>query len=409
MSLPALHDILDVSITDVAYGGSGVAHIDTFVVFVPDTMIGDTARVRITTRKKNYARATLLAILDPAPTRTKPQCPYVPDCGGCHYQHITYTEQCALKRTHIAAALKHIARNYSIRVAPVTPSPDSFRYRTRIDLHPTKSLDAWGFMHKENTHTVLPVRDCLLFRDDLKASRLPTPHPAHRLIVRTHDGPTVFYCQNTHNGNITPPYELTSAHAYASSHISYTVDKKAPPYQLHYTGFFQNNLTLLPHLLTHVCTEADADSQGNLLDLYCGTGLFSLALAPLFDRVIGVEADTHARTYAQENARLHQRDNVTFITSDAQEYLLTQAFNDAPFAVAITDPPRTGMNPRVIDALCTHTKKRIIYVSCAPPTFARDALDFARNGWHCTEVYPFDMFPQTTHCEIIATFTPHTP
>jgi 23S rRNA (uracil1939-C5)-methyltransferase len=171
-------------------------------------------------------------------------------------------------------------------------------------------------------------------------------------------------------------------------------------------SFFQVNREVIELALTHVRTIFAASGCKILVDAYCGVGLFALLLADLAEHVYGIEEDTRAIQAANENAQrlgLGRYDFYPGRTERLLFYTLRQCKLDE--TCLILDPPRSGCAPTVLKTLREHKPRQIIYVSCAPPMLARDIKALLKSGYKLERVTPFDMFPQTAHCEAVAELT----
>jgi tRNA/tmRNA/rRNA uracil-C5-methylase (TrmA/RlmC/RlmD family) len=394
-----IHSPFEVEIIDVAFGGYGVARHHGKVVFIPDTMTGDTVRAEIVQNKKRCAFGRLLEIITPALERVTSACPYTGTCGGCQYRHIEYTAQCKIKKQQIVSTLERVGKIKSPPVADIVPSPITARYRSRIDLHPDEN-GTYGFRKRGIPNEVVPIHDCLLFSIEKNMSLFPLYQDSHRLVVRTHDGEPYCYFKDDKGSFTSASYNLHSYERRATDDAFFTVDNIT--FAVHFAAFFQINMSILPLLLQHLRDET-AESGGTLLDLYCGAGLFALTLAPGFSKVIGVERFEPAIKYARKNANAMGFSNTHFISGLAENYILSSSADTTRIDTCIVDPSRIGVDTRAIKGIIKANPRTLIYVSCNPATFARDAAHFIHAGWTLEKVHPFDMFPHTAHCELVAT------
>ncbi|MDY0188682.1 MAG: methyltransferase domain-containing protein, partial [Syntrophus sp. (in: bacteria)] len=168
------------------------------------------------------------------------------------------------------------------------------------------------------------------------------------------------------------------------------------------SGFFQANSSLVDTMVDAVVQACAPLGAGTLLDAYCGSGLFSLFLAPQVERLFGVDADREAIRCAEENLREEGATNGEFFAADVGE-LLKAFFLERKNTVdiAVLDPPRIGCSPDVLDGLLGLNPFRIVYISCNPATQARDMRRLLDGGYRLTELQPMDMFPQTKHIEVV--------
>ncbi|MBI3853637.1 MAG: class I SAM-dependent RNA methyltransferase [Verrucomicrobia bacterium] len=386
--------IVSLSITDIAFGGEGVARRNDFVVFVPFVLLGEFVEAEITEIKKKFARARLLRVVQPSPERVTPPCRYFGDCCGCQYQHIAYEAQLRIKHKQIADLFERVGKFAPDLVAPVIPCPQPYGYRNRIMIRsqwnkPQQKLNI-GFIRADN-RLVVDIEECKIAEPALNQE-------IQR--VRAHPPP---------KGGIK------------------VVLRVAPEgWEVPRDSFFQNNFFLLPKLvevvrerLRSVGVQASACQEMSprreqaeawtptgrfLVDVYCGVGFFSVELADLVESFVGVELDNLAITAARQNATAHSRTNGEFIAGRAEDLLpsLLTRFPPASTTVLL-DPPRKGCSPESLQVLRQTRPSQIIYVSCHPATLARDLNVLCADGvFELARVIPLDMFPQTQHVECVA-------
>ena len=166
--------------------------------------------------------------------------------------------------------------------------------------------------------------------------------------------------------------------------------------------FFQNNPFILPAFAGYVRDEAAASGARFLIDAYCGSGLFTLAAAPSFVQVAGVEISATSIAYAGENAAANGITNARFIAGDAAAIFAGVDFPPGETVVVI-DPPRKGCDESFLQQLFAFGPRVVVYVSCDPATQMRDLRRFLAAGYALTAVQPFDLFPQTRHLECVIT------
>jgi len=367
----ALGNKLSLRISDLAFGGEGVARWEDFVVFVPFVAVGELVEAEITELKKRYARARLLRVLEPSPERVEPGCRYFGACGGCQYQHLAYSAQLRLKHKQIGDLFERLGHFDRRLVAPVIPCPQPYGYRNRIMVRSQwdkfkQGLNI-GFI-RADSRLVVDVEECRLaepaLNEQLKYVRAhPPPKGGLKVVLRS-----------------SPP------------------GWEVPP-----DSFFQNNSFLLPKLV-EVARDALRQAQTkHLLDIYCGVGFFSVELAPLVESFVGVELDHMAIQAARRNAAARARTNGEFIAGTAEEQLpaILSRF-PAPATTVLLDPPRKGCQPETLQMLRRVQPAQIIYISCHPATMARDLnILCAQGAFELAQVRPLDMFPHTQHVECV--------
>lgn len=361
-----------VTISDVAFGGEGVARVGEMVVFVPFVIPGEEARITITEVKKNFARAILLEVIRPAPARVQSRCRYFGDCGGCQYQHISYPEQLRIKQKQIADLFERIGRFDKARIAPIRGSPKQYEYRNRVMIRSQwdkfkRGLNI-GFIRFDN-RLVVDVEECPISEPELNAQ-----------LKRVRANP--------------PP----------KGGIKVVLRKFPENWEVPADSFFQNNFHLLPELVD--CVRAAVQSSGArfLVDAYCGVGFFGIELASAVEAFVGVEYDKRAIFAARHNAERRAIRNGEFLIGDAQDLLprLLERF-PAEQTVVLLDPPRSGCPKSSLDLLRGVKPAQVVYVSCHPATLARDLSILCEDGvYELMNVTPLDMFPQTSHVECVA-------
>ncbi len=363
---------VELQITDVGFGGKGVARTDGKAVFVPYVIDGESVSASITREHKKFLEAELEAIVTASPHRVEPRCPYFGRCGGCVYQHIEYEHQLALKWRQVKETLRRIGGLEEPPMRPFIPSPIEYKYRNRITLHVRDGVI--GFFRRESSK-LLGIEQCPIAHDEVNAKltelRSSNPHDGH-YTLRVIDGPRVFTQAND---------EVAAA-----------------------------MLDLVDRLL--------ATAGGTLIDAYCGAGFFAKRLRARFETVVGIDWDQHAIAVAREDAN----ENEIYIAGDVETELQKVGAvhpNRPPQCddtsrgrlrsiapTIIVDPPATGLSKALVETLIEHLPTQLIYVSCNPATLARD-LAALKKSFHIDSITPLDMFPQTAEVEVVAELSPN--
>lgn len=369
---PGIGDTVTLRITDIAFGGEGVARTDEFVVFIPFTCVGDLVEATITEMHKRFARAQLQKVVESSADRVTAPCVYFGDCGGCQYQHLAYGAQLRAKHKQIRDLFQRVGNLPPDIVAPVIPCPKPYGYRNRIMIRSQwdkfKQGLSIGFIRHDN-RLVVDIQECLISEPGLNEQIAhvrahPPPKGGLKVVLRI----------------LPPGWEV-------------------PP-----DSFFQNNFALLPGMVRVVRDCLKAASTSHLLDLYCGVGFFSLELAGVVERFTGIELDRLAIQAARRNAANRGATNGEFIAGATEDMLpkVLDRFSPAKTTVLV-DPPRKGCHPSMIELLRAHPPRQLIYVSCHPATMARDLNALCSdNVFTVSGVTPLDMFPQTAHVECVA-------
>jgi tRNA/tmRNA/rRNA uracil-C5-methylase (TrmA/RlmC/RlmD family) len=367
-----LGDKITLKITDVAFGGEGVGRLEDFVVFVPFVALDEEVEAEVVEVKKRFARARLLRVVHPSPQRVQAPCPYFTECGGCQYQHLDYATQLALKHKQVCDLFQRLGEIDPALVSAVVPCPEPYGYRNRIMIRSQwdkfkQGLNI-GFIRADNRLVV-----------DIEQCKIAEPALNEQIkYVRTHPPP---------KGGLKVVLRIPPE------------DWEVPP-----DSFFQNNFFLLPKLLETVRERLKEAGTCHLVDVFCGVGFFSIALADMVESFVGVEYDRMAIKAARRNAETRGITNGEFRAGAAEELLPELLERMHPeTATVLLDPPRKGCQPETIQLLHQTGPAHIIYVSCHPATMARDLkLLCAAGRFKLARVVPLDMFPQTVHVECVA-------
>lgn len=341
---------LELDVERLAAGGDGVAHQEGLAVFVPWSAPGDRARVRITERRRRFARAELLEVLKPGPGRREAPCRYFGTCGGCAWMHLDEPTQAQARRDLLRDALQRIGGFAELPPVEWLPSPRAFGYRARARV--ARAGGAVGFRARQS-HAVVDVEECLVL-DEATGAEL-------RKLRQTPGG----------EGDV----EIRGSEQPLGLQV-------AP------SSFVQANASLWQSWVDLV---AEACGAGELaVELYAGVGFYTVALERSFRSVIAVERSAAARDLrANTGAKVEHRSAEAF--AEARLARLTPD-------LVLLNPPRAGCHRSVLDALASARPARIVYVSCDPATLARD-LSSLRAAYLVRRVVAIDALPQTNSIE----------
>jgi len=447
----------EVSIERLAFGGSGVARIENYVIFVKNALPGDKVKIRIRKRKKSHAEAIIIQLIEPSPKRKEAPCPYFEWCGGCSWQNLDYDDQLNYKRDLVADSLKHIGGLDPSKVKAVLPSEQIFGYRNKMEF--SFSDTKWLLPHQlgDAEHSkyfalglhvpgrfdkILHIDRCLLQDDganDILAfiSEWSESNGLEPYGIRSHQGYLRFLVlrRSVHTGqimvNIVTAFEdadrlqplvkeLQSRFPMIGSIINTINDRPAQiafgektevlagsdtitekisdfVFNISANSFFQTNTRQTEVLYNKVTEFAALDGSQLVWDLYSGTGTIGLFLAGQARKLVGFELIKSAVEDAKVNAKNHKIHNISFEHGDILDLLkITRTKPD----VLVTDPPRAGMHEKITRAILELGPQRIVYVSCNPTTLSRD-LSILSAKYDITEIQPVDMFPHTYHIETV--------
>ncbi|HUE39007.1 MAG TPA: 23S rRNA (uracil(1939)-C(5))-methyltransferase RlmD [Candidatus Binatia bacterium] len=412
---------LTLEIESLAYGIFGVARTERGVVFVPDTAPGDVVRARIVDDKRDYREAELLEVLSASPARRIPPCRYVPECGGCSWQHVDYTAQLEAKEAVLRQTLARIGRLDAARldIRPIIGSAE-WAYRHRLTLR-VGGEQRLGF-YRHRSHRLVEVDSCRIADDTVNAHLAVTREwlrgvstTVRRVeIASTRNGKVALVA------NAEGPFRHDDGYheKFLRDHASVVgivlfgkgwrrvfgkpvVDFAIDDGLVIETqgGFSQVNPQGNLRLVETVIDFAAPDADDRVLDLYCGAGNFTLPIARRAREVVGVESDSASVAQARRNADRAGMKNCRFIQRQAAEAARSLAGAGERFSLVVLDPPRSGAAQAVehVAALA----KRLVYVSCDPTTLARDLRRLTSFGFTVGAVQPIDLFPQTYHLEVV--------
>ncbi len=422
---------MEITIEKLIYGGEGLAHHDGSTVFVPFVLPAERVTAAPVEQKKKFIRARVERVLEPSPERSAARCPHFGVCGGCDYQHIPYDAQLKFKSEILRETLRRIGRvEWPGEITTHASPPWAYRNRAQWKVRPLGEDGVGGMgigYFRANSTALCAVEDCailsplllktlLALRAGAAAGMLPRElreieafaggDDSKLLITAIFAGfpPRAQELVDKLRG-ILPEIESLLFHDPTRERMELDgpgyVEWEAAgtTYRVGHFSFFQVNRFLAGEL-ARVVAEDEADGK-LAFDLFAGVGLFSVPLAKRFARVIAVESNPAAARDLEANTsgRVARSGRVIEVRSADVEQFLTK-LKEKPQLVVL-DPPRAGLTPGIIKHLTRIAPARITYVSCDPPTLARDLAAFAKAGYDISSVHLFDLFPQTFHMETV--------
>ena len=425
--------------------GFGVARLEGRVVFIPGTIRGEDWTVQLLKVQKNIAWGRGVELLTPSPARVEPDCPISGKCGGCQYRHMTYEEELRAKWDRVNDALRRLG-GLNLELPPVLGAEDPLRYRNKVQLPVAQGKGglAIGYF-RPRSHDVLDVEDCPLqpmavtrlrraFKVWMEQWSVPAYDESARqglirhLYVRTNQAGQALCCVVANGKQLPRVSELVDALCQAEPGLIGLVlnvnqaDTNVilgPEYRtlwgqdfleetlcgmtfrLSVPSFFQINWAQTQRLYAQAVDFASLTGQETVLDLYCGIGTISLALAQRAEQVIGAEIVPQAIEDAKANAARNKVENTRFFCGDAGSLAAQLAQEGVRPQVICVDPPRKGLAPEVPSILASMAPERIVYVSCDPATLARDAKRLGELGYWAVKAQAVDLFPRTAHVETV--------
>lgn len=352
--------------------GSFIARDDGKIIFIPYAVPGETCSIDIIKSKKDFSFGVINSIIEPSPLRTEPECAAFGICGGCDYLHVSYETELEFKKNIISDTASRIGK-FTVNPSILhTVAAERFGYRSRCTV---KSDGRNNGFYAKNSNSVIPFPEngCVLLsphlNDYIKSNFLKS---SQRLSLS---------CQN----------EVISGEGS-------NVNENENGFNfVHKSGsFFQSNRFLRSKMLQ--ITSESAGKFSNALDIGCGCGFFTIPLSKN-GKITGIDISSESIKSAEISKGLNES-NAFFKTMDMNEIHVI----NTSFDLIIADPPRSGMDERTRKTVNKINPSRIIYISCSPPTWARDASDFISHGYKLDKVYFVDMFPGTMHIELISVF-----
>lgn len=413
-------DTFTAEVLAIAQGGMGVLRPDNRVVFVPGVIPGEEIEAKITESKKTFAQGHLLRIKSISPERIEPKCKHYSVCGGCNFQHMSYQAQVLAKKKLVSDALERIAK---IPHPPILMSEaeNIWGYRRHIRLKLWADVHGFrlGFIG-EDGH--VPIKRCEIFSDQnillelgQIVKNISSAHIKDARVTILKDGLKAvlffeFFPYMPKNVRDILSKALASNSSFSGAILKDSLTEvalgqiKVPIKVMGLTfwcspdAFVQNNAEQSERIYLDLLAQvAELKPKTPLLDLYSGIGITSILLARAGLKVTGVEISPKAIALAKKNA-LENRVSIDWVELSAEDAIDEVLANKQ---VVIMNPPRTGAKPAVISALITRKPEHIFYISCMPPTLARDLKGLFASGYQIHSIKGYDMFPHTTHVETL--------
>ncbi|HXL02713.1 MAG TPA: 23S rRNA (uracil(1939)-C(5))-methyltransferase RlmD [Candidatus Atribacteria bacterium] len=430
--------------------GQGVLKEGGWVIFVPGVLIDEVCRVKITKLKRNYALGEAIEILEPSPSRMEPLCPHFGEgCGGCRFQFMAYEEQIKVKERNARQTLEKVGGISweEVDYEGFTPSLSPWEYRNKMEFNfgEKEGELVLGLRPRGRYWDLIDLKTCYLMKKDLtqallqlfrdygKSSSLSGYDPRKKegvlrnLLVRYSSSQELLVGLSTTGIDLPREEDLVGElrknfpflegliHIINNSPASALIfeDKRilwgkdhffervgTINYKVSLESFFQVNRFLSLALYEKAARYASLNGGETVLDLYCGSGGVGLFVADSAQQVVGVEENPQAVEDAKFNAWLNGRSNFTCVPGRVDKVL--PLFSNVGVDVVIIDPPRAGLDKKVVRRVSSLSPQRLVYISCNISTLARDLLLFKEQGYHLGKISFLDLFPQTPYFESVA-------
>ncbi|MBI3899924.1 MAG: 23S rRNA (uracil(1939)-C(5))-methyltransferase RlmD [Gammaproteobacteria bacterium] len=430
-------DVTVATVESLTHDARGVARIDGKTTFIEGALPGEQVRFRYHNKYPRYDTGAVQEVLSPSPERVTPPCPHFNVCGGCSLQHMSPTAQLDAKQRVLAETLEHVGKVQPERwLAPISGPVDGYRRRARLGVRyvSNKGGALVGFRERRSSF-ITPLTTCLTLDPRAAAllpamralvTRLSRPNRIPQIEVAASDDQLALVLRHleplTDNDRaqlrdfaamygvtmyVQPGGTDTMALLWPESPPALVYALPAFDLQLAFTpvDFVQVNAAVNRMLVELAVTLLDVKTTDRVLDLFCGLGNFTLALARRAAQVVGIEADVGLIERARANAQRNGLSNVEFRTADLFDDDAPASWTEDGYQKLLLDPPRAGAI-EVIKRLPASNPGRIVYVSCNPATLARDSDYLVHQlGFRLEAAGVADMFPHTSHVESIALFT----
>ncbi len=433
---------LTVAIEQLDHECTGVGFTHNKTCFVTGALPGETVKAKITDDQKNHYRADVVTVVTASSDRKNPDCQHADVCGGCQLQHLTDEQQVMFKQQGVERLIKKATGLDTIQwTDSITADAWGYRRRARIGVwFDKKSKTSTVGFRRRGDKSIIQVDQCLTLVDEfhpifsvfnallpqLSMGRAVTHLEAigadnmaaviirhtrpmsdmdRQLLLSTgrQHGWTMIsepdsgqYVVIEQTGNSTVPelsYQLNIAHEHKENiTVAFTPEH-----------FIQVNKTINQRMVAQALQWLNLSSDDIVLDLFCGVGNFSLAMAPYCQQVVGVEGVLSMIKQARYNAELNELSNISFWCEDLSSDWSAQKWCKHAFTHVLLDPARAGAL-QAVQRMNQLSPDVIVYVSCNPATFARDCKILLEQGYDLGNVSIMNMFPQTSHVELMAKF-----
>jgi 23S rRNA (uracil1939-C5)-methyltransferase len=450
-----------VKILDAGAEGKAVARVDNMVVFVPFAVPGDVVDIQAVSKKKSFCEGRVVKFHSYSEIRVAPFCEHFGVCGGCKWQNMGYEDQLKFKQKQVEDHFARIGKFDFPPVKPIIGSDKTRYYRNKLEYtfsskrwltHEERAIpaeeqnmNAAGFHYPGFFDKVVDVNFCHLQPEPSNAIRLAVKEYAFQHGLTFHDARkwTGFLrnllIRTSSTGDVMaimvvgyPNYELLNPlmdYIYEKfpelTSLMYIINEKKNDsisdqeivlykgqpfimeemeglkFKIGPISFYQTNSEQAYKLYNVAREFAGLTGSETVYDLYTGTGTIANFISGKAAKVIGIEYVPQAIEDAHENSVLNNISNTTYFAGDMVKVLTPEfiAEHGAP-DVIITDPPRAGMHPKVVEMIVSAGAAKVVYVSCNPATQARD-IAMMDDWYKVTAIQPVDMFPHTHHVENI--------
>ncbi|WP_342559897.1 23S rRNA (uracil(1939)-C(5))-methyltransferase RlmD [Psychrobacillus sp. FSL W7-1457] len=440
------------TIKRLGINGEGVGFFKRNVIFVKGALPGEVVTAQVTTVNPKYAEATIKKIRQASPDRVKPPCPVYDACGGCQLQHMTYERELIEKRDIVIQSLERYLKDLAttIEVRPTLGMENPWLYRNKSQFQ-TRQLgnDVIAGLYAEGSNKLIDINECMVqhpvttritneIKAYLKELNIPiydekNPQGIVRTIVvrtgiktgqiqvtlvttqkkmpnkenlvqmiRKIDSNIVSISQNINPGKTSLIFGDTTFNLFGKEIIHEKLGELA--FDLSARAFFQLNPEQTEHLYDEIEKAAKLTGEETVVDAYCGVGTIGLWLAKNAKEVRGMDIIEESVKDAKKNAKRNGYHNTKYVHGTAKKWLKQWQSEGFVPDVLTVDPPRTGLDQELLKTVLEIKPKRFVYTSCNPSTLAKDLQELTKL-YEVKYMQPVDMFPQTSHIEVVTLLT----
>ena len=429
---------LTCDIVDLIHDGRGVGRPDGKTCFIQGALPGETVEFRRHNQKRNYDEAHVVEIISASESRVEPQCKHFPRCGGCTLQHLEHGAQIAFKEQQLLDSLQRSGMPPKTLLPALSGPEWAYRRRARLAVQRAKDGNVLLGFHNPGSRRIEPISECHVLAEPLAAIVVGLPEwltafpPGIRLFeveLLSADNGLAIAIEASRVPSATELAQMLATLSAciadaASAQLWWKASNQSTfsrldagsealeialiddvKLQVQPGQFVQVNGEINRQMIDQVLSllrTKKSDRKSLAVDLFCGTGNFSLPLAAHFDRVVGIEGLEGLVRSATENAQRNNLSNVEFMVSDLSDWAGMRKLKEK-IDLVLLDPPRNGaagVMPWIVKA----KPKQVIYISCHPSTMVRDAKLLTEAGYSLSAAGVMDMFPHTAHVEAIALF-----
>ncbi|MGN1281078.1 MAG: 23S rRNA (uracil(1939)-C(5))-methyltransferase RlmD [Succinivibrio sp.] len=430
-----------VECTDLDLQGRGVARDEKYVYFVEGLMPGDCANVLVSNVKGKIATASVCKIIKPSEKRRTMECDLLGQCGGCSLAHIPSDMLIDYKVKGIKKLFFKELKEPLPEISFIHKDADtSYRRACRFAIRGDHGRLYLGF-REEKSHNLVKIKNCLCLTDRMNSAieglnrlinKLEHKNTLGHVELLDSDGALGILFRVTKslsdadcekicefaNGkdyviSVVEPYrdplqitkiEVTRERFVFGSKDNLFIVSNGVKIKCKPSSFVQINKSVNEKMISSVLEMLDAHQDRNILDLFCGLGNFTLPIAKTGASCVGIDIVSKMIEDARENAKEQKLENVRFEVADLEELFENQSWAKNPYDAVVLDPGRQGAK-RACLYLSKNKVSKIVMISCNPLAASRDSLELVRAGYKITKWGVCDMFPRTTHVEMIIEFS----